>query len=162
MTTPPEDAAFDLIEAAIGTAVAGDVLYGAELLDNPDDNITQDYGVSIGECDGADIAPNRGGDEMDEFDAMFVLVAYARVAGTDKTDKAARRSARGKARAIGLEVAKLFYKNRTMNGQVRNSRVLRGKRGFDSLESGEVYAVVNLPLIVNETGRQIQSHEIPV
>ncbi|MBD0370326.1 MAG: hypothetical protein ICV60_05785 [Pyrinomonadaceae bacterium] len=162
MSMPPEDAAFDLLEASINGAVEGDVLYGAELLDNADDNITKDYGLSIGDCDGADIAPLRGGQGMEEYDAIFILVAFARVAGTDKSDKTARRAARAQARALGLEAAKVFHKNKTMNGQVKNSRILRGKRGFDSLESGEVYAVVNLPLIVNETGRQLQSHEIPI
>ena len=162
MSMPPEDAAFDLLETNINAAVEGTVLYGAELLDNPDDNITKDYGLSIGDCDGADIAPLRGGEGMEEFDAIFMLITYARVAGTDKADKVARRAARAQARALGLEVAKVFHNNKTMNGQVKNSRVLRGTRGFDSLESGELYAVVNLPLIVNETGRQLQKHEISI
>jgi hypothetical protein len=144
-----EDAIEDVLQGAVDAAVEGDLLYGAEVRDDYQ-TITKDYGYIIGECT-SDVAPLPGGD-MGEFDALLVLVAFARVAGADKTE---RKAARRTARALMLRAAKLFGLDPMMGGEVRDSRILRCRRGFDSISSADVYAVAHIPLVVNETGQQV-------
>ena len=146
-----EDAVHEVLATAIGTAAEGDPLYKAELHDTVYQTITQDYGVRVGDCE-SDLAPLAGGEEMGEFDAMLTIVCFARVEGADKTE---RKAARAKARSLMLAIAKILFNDPTLNGQVRDARVLRAKRGFDSITDADDYAVANLPLIVNETGQQI-------
>lgn len=143
-----EDAALEFIQAAVAGAANDSPLYGAEVKDDYQ-TIEKDFGVIIGDCT-SDVAPKPGG-AMAEFDALLIVVCFARVVGSDKTE---RRDARNKARALMLAVAGLFNNDPMMNGQVRDSRVLRCRRGFDSITSADVYAVAHVPLIVNETGQQ--------
>jgi hypothetical protein len=86
---------------------------------------------------------------MEEFDALLTIVCYARVAGQDKTE---RTAARDQAIEIAKAVAALFLSDPSMGGRVRDSRVLRAARGFESVGS-QPYAVCNLQLIVNATGQ---------
>ncbi|HEV7374485.1 MAG TPA: hypothetical protein VGN95_07200 [Pyrinomonadaceae bacterium] len=148
-----EDATLDFIQGAVDVAVEGDALFNAAVKDDyqtiKDD---EDFGVIIGECT-ADLAPMPGG-AMAEWDALLTIVCFARVVGVDKTE---RKAARNKARELMLAVAGLFFGDPMMNGQVRDSQVLRCRRGFDSITRAEPYAVANLPLIVNSTGQQIDS-----
>lgn len=146
-----EDSVYDYIEAARDAAIEGDALYQAELHDTVYQTIQQDYGVRIGDCE-SQPSPLPGGLAMEEFDADLVVVCFARVAGPDKTD---RRAARNQARGLMLAVAKLFYDDLSMGGRVRDALVGRCKRGWDSSTEDDEYAVVNIPLIVNRTGQQI-------
>lgn len=144
-----EDATLTLIQDAVDAAEEGDVLFEAEVRDDYQ-TITKDYGVIIGDCT-SDVAPLAGG-AMAEFDALLIVVCFARVVGSDKTERA---GARNKARALMLAVAGLFTNDPMMGGEVRDSRVLRCRRGFDSITSADVYAVAHVPLVVNETGQQV-------
>jgi hypothetical protein len=143
-----EDAAEDFIQAAVDAAEEGNVLFQAEVKDDYQ-TITKDYGVIVGDCT-SDVAPLAGG-AMGEFDALLIMVCFARVVGSDKTE---RKAARNKARELMLAVAGLFTNDPMMNGQVRDSRVLRCRRGFDSITSADVYAVAHVPVVINETGQQ--------
>jgi hypothetical protein len=146
-----EDAIQESLEAAVDAAVEGDALFGAAVKDDYQ-TITEDdeYGYCIGECT-SDVAPKPGG-EMAEFDALIVVVAFARVVGQDKTE---RKAARNKVRALMLAAAGRFSNDPMMGDQVRDSRILRCRRGFDSITGAVPYAVAHIPLIVNETGQQI-------
>jgi hypothetical protein len=147
----PEDAIVEMLEAAVAAAAQGTPLYQAEVQDTVYQQIEQDYGVRVGDC-ASQVAPSAGGEEMEEFDAQLTLVAYSRIAGTDKTD---RKAARNDARALALAVAKLFFDDNTIGGNVRDARVMKMRRGYDSITGGETYAVANLDLLINETGQQL-------
>jgi hypothetical protein len=144
-----EDAVADFLQAAVDVANEPDVLHGAAVLDDYQ-TIQGDYGFIVGECT-SDVAPMPGG-AMAEYDALLTVVAFARVTGEDKTE---RKAARTKARALMLRAAGLFSTDTSMAGKVRDSQVLRCRRGFDSISRAEPYAVAHIPLIVNATGQQI-------
>lgn len=149
----PEDAIAEMFAAAVEAADEGTTLYKAEVQDTVYQAIKTDRGVRVGDCV-SDVAPSFGGETVEEFDARVPLVCYSRVVGTDKTN---RKAARDDARALALAVAKLFFDDPTIGGSVRDSRVLKMVRGFDSLAGADVYAVANLDLIINETGQQLEN-----
>jgi hypothetical protein len=144
-----EDVVEEFLQDAVDAADEDDTLHGAEVRDDWQ-TITKDFGYIVGDCI-ANPAPIPGG-EMGEFDALLIVVSFARVVGQDKTE---RKAARRKARALYLRAAKMLGLNPQMNSTVRDSRILRCRRGFDSISSADVYAVVHMPLIVNETGQQV-------
>jgi hypothetical protein len=144
-----EDAIEEFLEAAIEEADESDALFGAEVKEDYE-LIEKDYGFLVGDCV-SDVAPLPGG-AMAEFDAVIIVVAFARVVGQDKTD---RKAARRKARALMLKGAGLFRADASMGGKVRDSQVFRCRRGFDSISSAEPYAVAHIPLVVNATGQQV-------
>lgn len=150
---------YAFLKDAIEGAEEGDTLFGAVLHDTVYETIAAlDRGIRIGDCD-ADCAPvdeDEGEDEdMDEFDAKLTVVVFARVEGTQPSDRAA---ARIKARKLWLRVAKLFYGDSTMGGRVRDVLVKRGRRGFDT-EDDRLYAVVTMPLLINGTGQLLEREE---
>jgi len=147
-----EDAVHEFIQEAIEAAQDGDVLFNAELHDNAYLTITKDSGIRLGDCT-SDAAPLPGGEEMAEFDAYLPICFFSRIEGTDKTD---RKAARNKARALWFAVALLFHNDRTLGGRVRDIIMRRAVTGYDSITDGDFYAVVNLPLIVNSTGQQLE------
>jgi hypothetical protein len=144
-----EDATLEFLQAAVDAAAEGNPLFGAEVKDDYQ-TITKDFGFIVGDCT-SEVAPKPGG-AMGEFDALLIIVCFARVSGSDKTE---RKNARNKTRELMLAAAGLFSLNPMMGGEVRDSRVLRCRRGFDSISSADVYAVAHVPLIVNETGQQV-------
>jgi len=147
-----EDAVHEFIQEAIDAAGEGDVLFEAENQDTVYLSITKDFGVRLGDCS-SDAAPLPGGAEMAEFDAFLPLCFFARIEGTDKTD---RKAARNKARALWFAVAMRIHNDRTLGGRVRDTIMRRAVTGYDSMAEGDFYAVVNLPLIVNSTGQQLE------
>ena len=148
-----EDAVFDYLGAAISAAPNGTALYQAELHGTVYEKIKKNFGVRVGDCE-SDVAPLAGGGAAEEFDASLIVVIFARVEGADKS---ARRPARNKAREMMLAVAKLFQDDPSMGGRVRDSLVGRCARGFDSLTNADEYAVVNMPLLVNMSGHQLDA-----
>jgi hypothetical protein len=148
-----EASTFAFLEEAVAGAAQGTALAGAELHDTTYEVIKTDYGVRIGDCV-SEFAPLPGGDLVDEFDGLVTLICFARVVGPDKTH---RHAAREKSLDISKAVAKLFLDDPSMNGRVRDSRVLWAARGYDSI-GAEPYAVCRLQMIVNETGQQTTEH----
>lgn len=142
-----EDHVYAFIAESIDEAVDGDALFEAELHDNIYRDIEKEFGVRIADCE-SDLAPNSGATEVLEFDGRLEIVTYARVTSADRAN---RQAARSKALSLAKAVAKLFLDDPTMNDRVNDSRVLRAARGWDSIRSTP-YAVMSLPLIVNETG----------
>ena len=136
------------IQEAIESADVSTAIHGAELHETVYEAIRNSFGIRIGDCE-SELAPTPGGGEMEEFDALLTIVCYARVAGQDKTE---RTAARDQAIDIAKAVAGLFLADPSMGGRVRDSRVLRAARGFESVGS-QPYAVCNLQLIVNATGQ---------
>ena len=126
---------------------AFDLLFELEVLDSPYATITKDFGVMVDEGD-SDFAPTSGGEDIEEFDGKLTLVVYSRVEGPEYDDRKA-------ARTRGIEVAKRvafwFLMDPTMNERVNDSRVLRCLRGWANFQS-EPYVILNVPLIINETG----------
>lgn len=155
----PEEAAYETVKAAIEAAAEGDTLHGAEHHATTEETITKDKGVRVSDAD-ADLAPLRGVAAMGVYDAVFCLVVFSRVKGSDKSKQQARRAARTSGWELALAVAKVFQDDPRMGGQVLNSRLLRGRAGYDSISNADEYYVVLLPMIVNETGRRIESNEV--
>jgi hypothetical protein len=149
----PEDAIDEMITAAVAAAAEGETLHEAEVQDTVYETMKRDRGIRIGDCE-SDVAPSPGGEAMEEFDAQLVLVCYSRIVGTDKTQ---RKAARDDARTLALATAKLFIDDPSIGGHVRDSRVVKMRRGYDSLTSADVYAVANLALVINETGQQLEN-----
>lgn len=143
---PVEDLTYDFLEEKINAAAAGDVLFEQELHDTLHKKIDKDSGIRISDAE-SDFAPNGEG-EMQEYDALITLVCYSRIEGADKTE---RRAARKKAFLISKAVAQLFENDRKMGGRVCKARILSAVRGWDSINS-KPYAVVNMPIVFNESG----------
>jgi hypothetical protein len=143
-----ENHTFEFLEAAVNTAIDGEALYGAETLETVYQTIKREFGIRVGDCE-AKLAPLPGGEAIEEFDGLVTLSCFARVAGTNKT---MRMVARDKAIEVAKAAAKHFLDDPTMQGRVRNSRVVSARRGFENIGS-QPYAVCNLELIVNETGQ---------
>jgi hypothetical protein len=136
-----------LLEQREAVADEDDLLFELEILDSPYATITKDFGVQVDDAN-SDLAPTPGGDDLEEFDADLILVVYSRVDGPDYSD---RKAARTRAIALGKRLGQLFLTDPTMNSRVQDSRVLRCSRGWVNIKSVP-YAIVNVPLIVNETG----------
>lgn len=151
---------YEFIKAAVEAAEEGDVLFGAAVHDTVYEDIANIlFGVRVGDC-AADCAPVEDDAEadglgMEEFDARLAVVVFARV---ETDDPAGRAAARLKARRLWLGVSKLFYLDTTMGGRVRDCLVRRGARGFDT-EGGSLFAVVNMPLLINGTGQLLDREE---
>ena len=122
---------FQFLEEAIALAgaSAGTVaLVGLEVNETVYQLIKTDRGVRVGDGE-SQLAPVPGGERVDEFDCFLSVICFARVTGADKTDRVA---AREDAIDIGRAVSLVFLADPSMNGRVRDSRVLRARRGFDS------------------------------
>lgn len=144
-----EDEVFDFLEEKIAEAGEGDELFEAELHDHLYSKISAQpgYGIRVGDCESV-LAPNPGSTEMEEFDADLTLVVFARVTGAER---AKRKEARTKVLLLSKAVAMLFVEDPTLGGRVNDGRVMRCLRGWDNI-SGVPYAVVNMPLLVNDSG----------
>ena len=150
MTLAIEDRIIEFLQESIAAVVDEEhPLFEAELLDSPYAPITKDYGISVDDGDSA-FAPTPGAEDIEEFDGNLTLVIYSVVNGPDYTE---RKAARTRAINLAKEVAKLFLLDPTMNERVNDSRVLRCLRGWAGIQSVP-YAIMNVPLIVNETGGQ--------
>ncbi|KAK0039547.1 hypothetical protein Bpfe_031032 [Biomphalaria pfeifferi] len=129
-------------------AAANDsILKSLELHDTIFQNIKTDQGVRLGETP-SDFSPMPGG-ELKEFDAEVPIVVFARVEGTDKTE---RQAALLKVFTISKAIAKLFFEDCELGGRVCNSELTRWTRGFDDFD-GEPYAVSNVSLVINPSGK---------
>jgi len=146
-----EQALYDFLNEAITTAAPATPLHQVELHDTFYRKLTKEVGVRIGDCE-AEMAPLPGGEEIEEFNARIVIVCYARIAGTDKSNRAA---ARDRVTAMARQIALLLYLDPRMNQTVNDSRILAVRRGYDSITDADHYAVANLDVIINETGQQI-------
>lgn len=144
-----EDAIYDFLEEEIEAAGQDSALFKAQLLDSPYETIARDYGIQIDDGE-SDLAPSRGADEVLEFDGNVTLIVFRKI---PHLDRAHRKQARGQALELAKAAAKLFFDDPTMGGRVNDSRVLRCLRGWTNINS-KSYVILNVPLLVNETGRQ--------
>jgi hypothetical protein len=144
-----ENDTFEFLEEAVAAVAPDDVLYGIEVHETVYQTIKKDSGVRVGNGE-SQLAPLPGGGAIEEFDCLLSLVCFARVTGADKTD---RVMARDQAMDIAKAVSMLFLTDPSMGGRVRDSRVLKARRGFDSIGS-QPFAVCELQVVVNETGQQ--------
>ncbi|MGE0133041.1 MAG: hypothetical protein AB7U82_33610 [Blastocatellales bacterium] len=146
-----EQTLYDFLNALITAALSGNPLYQVELHDTFYRRLIKDVGVRIGDCE-AEISPLPGAEAAEEFNARLTLVCYSRITGTDKS---ARATARDQVTAMAREIALKIYLDPRLNLQVNDARVLAVRRGYDSINDADHYAVANLDVIVNEMGQQI-------
>jgi len=143
-----EDRIFDFLEESIAAIVdEDDPLFGAQLLDSPFAKIESEYGIQVDDGD-SDFAPTPGATDIEEFDGRVTLIIFRLVTGADRSQRA---EARGQAIAMSKAAAMFFLEDPTMGGRVNDSRVLRCSRGWASIKASH-YSIMNVPLIVNETG----------
>ena len=147
MPTAIEDHLADFLDDKIGAAVEGDVLFDLELLDTSYATVTKERFVQIDDGE-SDFAPTSGGEDVAEFDGNVTLIVGRKLV---KGERVHRRQARSDAIEIAMALAKLFFDDPTMGNRVNDSRVLRCLRGWANIKSVP-YCVMNLPLIINETG----------
>jgi len=146
MSEPVENLTFTFLEEKLNAAQNGEILFGLDLHDTIWKKIENDNGVRIGDAE-SDFAPNVE-NLLQEFDAVLTLVCFAKILGTNKSERA---EARKKVFQISQAVAQLFHDDHTMSGRVCDSRILGAVRGWDSINS-HPYAVVNMPIVFNESG----------
>ena len=144
-----ENDTFEFLEEAVAAVALDNALQGIEVHETVYQTIKTDRGVRVGNGE-SQLAPLPGGGAIEEFDCLLSLVCYSRVIGADKTD---RVMARDQAMDIAKAVSMLFLTDPSMGGRVRDSRVLKARRGFDSIGS-QPFAVCELQMVVNETGQQ--------
>lgn len=146
MSEPVENLIFAFLEEKFNETHEGDILFGIDLHDTVFKKIEKDNGVRIGDAE-SEFAPNVE-NQLQEFDAVLTVVCFAKILGANKTERA---EARKKVFQISQAVAQLFHEDHTMSGRVCDSRILGAVRGWDSLNS-HPYAVVNMPIVFNESG----------
>ena len=152
MSLAIEDRVLDFLEEEI-EALADDadpvvgVLFEAQLIDSPYATIEKEFGVAVDDAD-SEFAPTPGATDIEEFDGDVTLIIWSAITGNDRTQ---RRAARTKAIALTKAVAKLFLDDPTMGGRVNDARVLRCRRGWAKIQTVN-YSIMNVPLLVNETG----------
>lgn len=137
-----------LRERVAAIADAANPCFGVEVLDSASETPQGECGIMFGDVT-SDLAPNRGATTMQRFDADVTLVTYVFI-GDNESERA---DAIDRAEAMGLDIAAWFHADMTMNGRVRNSRALDMIDGTYE-GAGGLYAVANLPLIINETGKR--------
>ncbi len=143
---PVEDLTFDFLEEKFAAAPNDSILKNLALHDTLFQKMEGDAGVRISDAE-SDFSINTE-NEIQEYDATLTLVCFAKIEGANKTE---RRAARRQAFQISKAVARLFFDDEKMNGRVCRSRLLPAVRGFDSINS-KPYAVVNMPIVFNESG----------
>lgn len=137
---------YDFINVAVEAATDDEKpLYGAEIHDTVYEQIKDNHGVRIS-TPASTLAPHDG--VIQDFDAVVILVCFARVKGADKTE---RLEALDVCDAVTKAVAELFFNDSQMGGKVCDTQVLRHAMDFDSIGS-DVFAVSNLPIVVNPSG----------
>lgn len=146
MNGPVEILLFEYLKESIESAASDDLLYELELHDTIHQPIRRDKGLRVGDSVG-DFGPQAGG-TLGEYDVMVVLVAYARLKGQDQQ---ARQPALRAVYEIQRAACDLILNDSTLGGRVCDTLIRRGGRGYDVLD-GEVYAVANIPLIINPSG----------
>ncbi len=157
MSDPIEDSLYDFIKAAVDTANDEDApdedspFFKVVLHDTIYQPIVDDQNdfIQIGNCD-SDFAPSQHADSVEEFDGDVTVITLSRVTAAERSD---RKAARTRAMELAKAVAKLLLDDPTMGGRVNDSRILKCLRDWAVIKS-HPFAVTNLPLIVNETGRQ--------
>lgn len=146
---PAEIALYDFLREKFDGAVEKNVLYQIALHDTIHQKLEKgsDYGVRIGEAD-SDFSVGEM-DTIKEFDAYLMIVCFARVTGTDKSK---RQEALQKVFEIHKAVIALLLESDSLGGRVCSLEILRGSRGYDSM-NGEPYAVSNQPVVINPSGK---------
>ncbi len=152
MSSAIEDRIYDFLEEQIAALPDdSDPIFGplfeAQLLDSPYAKIEKEYGIIVDDGD-SDFAPTPGATDIEEFDGNVTLIVFRLVTGADRSQRAA---ARGQAIALAKAAAMMFLEDPTMGDRVNDSRVLRCSRGWANIKSSP-YSIMNVPLIVNETG----------
>lgn len=94
--------------------------------------------------------PRTLGDESKEFDARLIVTCFVRVPA--KPDRDDRYAAYERANAMALAIAQLIWADSGLGGRTCNTFVGQMIDDFDVLDTGQVYAVTNLYVTVNQSG----------
>lgn len=141
-----ETALYTVLAAAIAAAEPGDPLFEAEVHATLYERITKPFGVRIGDAS-FDLSPAPGG-AIEEFDILGMVQIFARA---DSDNPAVITAARERVREMVIAVAQLLFDDVTLGGEVNDSRILGGQRGWANVQTIR-HSVAELHLIANETG----------
>lgn len=150
MAQPVEILLFEFLTEAFAASAPDSVLYPLELHDTVYRSITKPAGVRISEAVG-DLAPGPGGG-LGEHDVDLILACFSRVAGKDKKE---RQDALQQVFDITIAVTGLLFADPSLGGRVCDVLIRRGSRGYDVFDEG-VFAVANVPLLINPSGARFQ------
>lgn len=145
-----QKAIYDFLIEKITAAVDGPLL-NAEVHDTHRREFKSGKGISPWPGRAA-IAPDAGVEYVKRSDVVLVLVCYV-AAGREKSNNA---QAREDCEAFSNAVALLFFNDPRMGGRCEYCRPFAARDGFDNSD-GKDYAVVNLAIVINETGALSQS-----
>lgn len=136
----------------IAAAAPGSILLGAEVLDSKFQEITQDKGIVVSNSEWDFV--NKQMMNMSFSDALVIVGFYYRVPGADTSERAtARDKCFEMAEAFAQAVFNDFYlKGASPTERVCDSVLMRAVDGNDNTNS-DSFAIVNLPIILNPTGR---------
>lgn len=149
MEKPSEILLYEFLRESIDALPQDHTLFELEVHDTVFQTIKTERGARISDAVG-DLSP---GPEMviKEYDTLLIITCYSRVNGTDKTQ---RQTALVDLFNIQREIYSLLLNDSTLGGRVCDSVLLKGGRGYDSLD-GEPYAVSNMPIVINPSGETL-------
>lgn len=146
MAKPVEISLFDFLTDKISASAVDSVIYGLELHDTIYQLITKSRGIRISDVVGS-FSPAGTATES-EYDVFISLSCFAKVEGKNQK---ARQPALTQVFDIQQAVYGLLRADASLGGRVCDSVLLRGARGYESLDS-QPYAVAIIEMVINPTG----------
>lgn len=148
----PSSIVASFAEDVIAAAAPNSILDGAEVLDSKFQEITKDKGIVVSNSEWE--FTNKQQMNTSIADALIIIGFYYRVPGADTSERAeARNKCFEMAEAFAQAVFEDFYlKGNSSTNRVCDSVLLRAVDGDDNRTS-DSFAIINLPIILNPTGR---------
>jgi hypothetical protein len=152
MSVSPSSIVAAFAQDAVDISGSGSILEGAQVCDSASQEWTEDKVIYVSNAEWDFV--NKAMMNMSFSDALIIVSFAHRIPGEDTTERAAfRDKAFEMAEAFAQAVFEDFYlKGKNDTERVCDSVLLRAVDGNDNLNS-QPYALVNLPIILNPTGR---------
>lgn len=136
--------------AEIVAAAAEDaVLENAAVLDSKSQLIETKKGIVVSNAE-YELAPKQE-NVISLFDALVIVGFFYEIDGTEPDDRAA---ARDKCFELAEAFAQAVYDDMSLGNRVCDCLLLRAVDGWDN-STGDTFAIINLPIILNPTGGPI-------
>lgn len=150
MAKPGELLLFDFLTDSVSSSAPGSTLYSAIVHDTIYQSIGKaDRVIRISDAV-SEFAPGPGM-VMEEFDVQVTIVVASRVTGKEKTQ---RQDALTDVFELQAAVCSLILGDPTLGGRTCETVLERSWRSYDTLD-GEPFAVANIPVVVNASGKRL-------
>lgn len=142
---------FDVLKSLAVDAASSDAFFGAEILDHEHQRFTKAQGARLDSNQSFEIAPDYTG-EWQRYAIEQRVTFWAQAKGENATERYAQRDA--VVRMI-VAFAEKMETDRTVNGSVFDSRVIRGAVKFDD-ETGTAYWIGTVLVLANEIAQNVE------